>query len=76
LLTVETNYICKCKNCFLHSYEQHVDLNSSLEVLIVRCCSLRCELGQKLYSVKNKKISSGNILRQMWNQLLKLLVKV
>jgi hypothetical protein len=28
-------YICECKNCFLHPYEQHVDLNSSLEILIV-----------------------------------------
>jgi hypothetical protein len=69
-------YICECKNCFLHPYEQHVDLNSALEILTVQCYSLPCELWQKLYSVKNKKISSGNILRQMWVQLLKLLVKV
>jgi hypothetical protein len=69
-------YIWECKNCFLHPYEQHVNLNSSLEILLLQCCSLPCELWQKLYSVKNKKISSGNILRQMWDQLLKLLVKV
>jgi len=29
-------YICECKNCCLpHPYEQHVDLNSSLEILLV-----------------------------------------
>jgi hypothetical protein len=38
-------YSSECKHCcFLHPFEQHIDLNSSLKILTVQCCNLPYEL--------------------------------